>query len=108
MSLFHASLAEGRWFTLSLSEQLANIGSEVHRVVRARDDQSRFDHAVERALELFILTLSDNRWRFRRKELARAKELFCAAVAGSQEYHTSLEDLDKYFFHFALAARNQQ
>ncbi len=102
---FHKSLAEGRWFTLSLAEQLGNIGSEVNRAIRARGDQCKFDHAVSRALELFYLTLSDDRWRNRRKELARAKELFCAAVLGSEEYCTTLEDLDKYFFQFAMAAR---
>ena len=31
----HQSLAEGRWFTLSLAEQLANIGSEVSRAIRS-------------------------------------------------------------------------
>lgn len=57
-SLFkHDSLANRRWFALSLVEQLGNIGSEVNRVVRARGNQQRFDYAVSRALELFDLTL---------------------------------------------------
>jgi len=102
---FHQSLAEGRWFTLTLAEQLGNIGSEIHRAIRARGDTARFDNAVGRAFELFYLTLSDDRWRFRRKEIARAKELFCDALSGGVEYNTTLEDLDKYFFHFAVAAR---
>lgn len=94
--------------TFSLAEQLGNIGSEVNRVIRAREDEKRFDHAVTRALELFDLTLSDPRWRKRLKELARARELFCAAVLGNTEYGTSLEDLNAYFFHFALAARSNR
>ncbi len=101
----HQSLAEGRWATFSLAEQLGNIGGEVSRAIRARGDQKRFDSAVERALELFDLTIADERWRKRLKELTRARELFCAAVFGSNEYATTLEDLDRYFYYFALSAR---
>jgi hypothetical protein len=104
----HQSLANGRWFTLSLAEQLGNIGSEVSRAIRARGDKKRFDAAVSRALELFHLTISDPRWHKRLKELTRAHELFCHAVSGSNEYKTSLEDLDKYFYYFAYAARSQR
>jgi hypothetical protein len=102
---FHSSLAAGRWFTFSLAEQLANIGSEVQRAIRARGDEKRFENAVSRAFELFYLTLSDQRWKNRLKELVRVKELFCDALLGGTEYGTTLEDLDKYFFQFALAAR---
>lgn len=101
----HQSLAEGRWFTLSLAEQLGNIGSEVNRAIRARDDKTRFDNAVIRGLELFDLTLSDRRWRGRLKEIARAREIFCDAAWGFLEYQTTLEDLNTYFFQFAFAAR---
>lgn len=101
----HQSLANGRWASFSLAEQLGNIGSEVSRAIRARGDAQRFEGAVLRALELFDLTLSDPRWRKRRKEIARAREVFCDATYGGSEYNTSLEDLDRYFFHFALAAR---
>jgi hypothetical protein len=104
----HQSLASGRWFSLSLAEQLGNIGSEVSRAIRARGDDKRFEGAVVRALELFDLTLSDPRWRKRLKEIARAREVFCYAVNGSSEYNTTLEDLDKYFLYFALAARSNR
>jgi hypothetical protein len=102
----HQSLAAGRWSNFSLAEQLGNIGSEVGRASRARDDEKRFNGAVTRALELFDLTISDPRWRKRLKEIARARELFCAAVFGGNEYGTSLEDLDNYFYYFAFAARS--
>lgn len=104
----HQSLAAGRWFSLSLAEQLGNIGSEVNRAIRARGDAQRFDNAVERGLELFDLTLSDPRWRKRLKEIARARELFCDAAWGNLEYGTSLEDLNTYFYFFAFAARSQR
>jgi hypothetical protein len=101
----HSSLAAGRWFTFSLAEQLSNVGSEVNRAIRARGDEKRFENAISRGLELFDLTLSDNRWNKRRKELSRVRELFCDAILGGAEYGTTLEDLDKYFFQFAIAAR---
>lgn len=101
----HQLLAEGGWSRLSLAEQLGNIGSEVGRVIRARGDSQRFENAVMRALELFDLTINDPRWRKRLKEITRARELFCAAISGQNEYKTSLEDLDRYFYYFAYAAR---
>lgn len=106
MTVQHQSLAAGRWHTFSLMEQLGNIGSEVHRAAKAKGDEKRFDAAVMRALELFELTLCDPRWRKRLKEIARAREIFLDAAYGFSEYNTSLEDLDRYFFYFALAARS--
>ncbi|MBI5346899.1 MAG: hypothetical protein HZB76_07150 [Chlamydiae bacterium] len=107
MSFQHKSLAEGRWFTFSLAEQLGNIGSEVSRAITAtaKGDKKRFENAILRAFELFELTISDPRWRRRLKELTRARELFCDAISGGSEYGTTLEDLNKYFFYFAIAAR---
>jgi hypothetical protein len=101
----HPSLALGKWFTFSLAEQLGNIGSEVNRAIRARGDEKRFECAVLRGLELFDLTISDVRWRKRLKELTRVREVLCDAILGGSEYGTSLEDLDKYFYYFAFAAR---
>ena len=108
MKVIHKELAEGRWFQLSLCEQLGNIGSEVSRALRWRDkDRDNFERAIERALELFDLTLRDQRWKKRLREIARARELFCDAITGGKEYKSSLEDLDRYFYYFAFAARNK-
>ncbi len=97
----HRELAEGGWKRLTLAEQLANVGAEVGRMRRPRGATGAF----ERALELLDLTLADDRWRGRRKEIARARELLCDAAAGGQEYGTTLEDLDRYFLAFAVLAR---
>lgn len=64
-----------------------------------------FERAMVRALELLDLSIRDGRWRRRLKELTRARELLCDAWLGGREYRTELEDLNRYFFHFALAAR---
>ena len=106
MNIQHKTLAAGRWQTLSLMEQLGNIGSEISRALNWRDkDQKSYENAIDRALELLDLTISDPRWQNRLKEIVRARELLGDAVLGGKEYKTSLNDLDRYFFTFALAAR---
>lgn len=106
MVIQHKNLAAGRWQQLSLMEQLGNIGSEISRALNWRDkDQKSYENAIDRALELLDLTISDPRWQNRLKEIVRTRELLCDAILGGKEYKTSLSDLDRYFFHFALAAR---
>ncbi len=104
MAFVHKDLVAGKWGELSLAEQMGNIGSEVLRVSRSKDENI-FSGAVERALELFDLTLSDPRWRGRYREIARAREVFCDAVYGGKLYGSSLKDLVPYFDNFAFAAR---
>jgi hypothetical protein len=104
----HASLAAGRWQTLTLAEQLGNVGSEVGRAIKARErhDEQRFEGALYRALELFDLTLDDPRWiGHRLREIARAREVTCDFLVGDNDYRSTAESLDAYFLQFALAAR---
>src|SRR3989344_3078033 len=103
-NFIHKELAAGRWFTLSLLEQLAHIGSEVHRALLAEgSDKKKFDNAVARALDLFDLTLSDPRLKGRLWEIARVRELFCDAVYGKNEFSTTLSDIDRYLLIFGMA-----
>ncbi|MBI2035726.1 MAG: hypothetical protein HYT12_03535 [Candidatus Liptonbacteria bacterium] len=103
----HKELADGKWRGLTLAEQFGNIGSEVYRALRWRGkDDEQFKHAIERALELYDLTLEDPRWLgARKREIARAREIFCDAITGGKEYGSSLESVDQYLSHFAYAAR---
>lgn len=106
MKAQHSELAAGRWYTLSLAEQLGNVGSEVSRALRWREkDKTLFDKSIIRALELLDLTIEDPRWRQRLKEIVRVREFLCGAWLGEIEYGMTLESLDRYFFHFVLAAR---
>lgn len=102
----HQTLAGGRWATLTLAEQLGNVGSEFDRVVAAqkRGDTTRFDYATKRFFELMELTLSDPRWRgLRRRELARVAEE-CAALF-QEPASTNIQKQQQYFYQFALLAR---
>ena len=75
--------------------------------VHAAIDQ-RLAGALDRALELFDLTLADARWRGRLKEIARAREVVCDFLVGDNEYGSTAESLDAYFLPFAMAARRDR
>lgn len=109
-TLLHSGLGD-RWATLSLIEQLANIGSEVDRSIRAHavGQLNRFDGAFARALELFDLTAVDSRWRgARRREILRAREEFCRLFFDADVAPQSAAGLQRYFLHFAVAANRQR
>jgi hypothetical protein len=104
----HSGLAAGRWRSLTLVEQLAHVGSEVERTLRARDQglTDRFDRAADRALELFDLTATDDRWAgARRREILRAREYFCRVCFGDDAEVDAPDYLRRYFLQFATAAR---
>lgn len=107
MTIFHKNLASGRWFTFSLKEQLAHIGSEVDRTIywTNKHDTNAARNAIDRALELLDLTISDPRWRFRLKEILRLRELLCDKFYGSNEYKTPDSFLKDYFLAYAMAIR---
>jgi hypothetical protein len=105
----HRDLAAGRWWELSVAEQLGNIGSEISRASRwtgRNEDMAR--GALERALELFDLTLDDPRHRqsvARLREIARAREVVADFFAGTNQYQTTAAGLQRYFDAYALAVR---
>jgi len=104
----HAGAAAGRWARLTLVEQMANIGSEAERAMRAhqRGRVERFEAALLRALELFDLTAADPRWSGpRRREVLRAREEFCRIFFDENVPPRSASGLRAYFLQFAVAAR---
>lgn len=107
MTVYYKELASGRWKEFTLPEQMANIGSEVHRTITwfQKKDNKSTALAFEKALELFDLTLEDERWKGRRKEIARSRELFCSFITEPDKYENlreELNQLDNYFFQFGL------
>ncbi len=107
MSYHHKELAAGRWFTLSLAEQMGNVGSEVSRALnwQRRGDTGYCLRAFERALELLDLTLADSRSRGRRKEIARVREALADYFCGDNNFGSSPDLWRSYFDAFAIAAR---
>ncbi|HEX9369081.1 MAG TPA: hypothetical protein VF921_20795 [Vicinamibacterales bacterium] len=105
----HRDLAAGRWWELSLYEQLGNVGSEVSRANRwisRNPDVAR--GAVYRALELLDLTLADPRLReapARLREIARAREVLADCFEGPNQYGATGASLQRYFDAYAIAAR---
>ena len=107
--LLHRDLAAGRWWSLSLAQQLGNVGSEISRAATwsARNPQ-RAEAAFHRALELIDLTLDDPRHRgsvARLRELARLREVVVDFFAGPNQYGSTAASLQKYFDAYGIAAR---
>ena len=105
----HTSLENGRWAEMSFPQQMANIGSETSRVLKALQagKDSRAEGAFARAQELIDLTIkygrSGDSTAFRSamwEELCRFRELFCAAFLSRNL--TDLASLNKYLDQFAL------
>ena len=103
----HKELASGRWYALTLFEQLGNIGSEVSRAFNWRK-KNRHDlskEAVNRALELLDLTVvSMNRYSGL-KECLRVRESLIDYFYGENEFSSSEALWRNYFDVFVYAAR---
>jgi len=109
MTVQHRDLAAGRWYQISLFEQLGNIGSEISRASRwSSKNPAVAEGALHRALELFDLTLADPRLLAsppRLREVARAREVVADFFAGSNQYQSTAASLQRYFDAYATAAR---
>jgi hypothetical protein len=107
----HADLAAGRWWTLTLAEQLGHVGPEVSRTLRWQSRNPPIAQgAMQRALELIDFTLADPRHRrsvARLREIARAREVLVDFVDGSNQYHSTGPSLQRYFDAYAVAARKR-
>lgn len=108
METQHKDLAAGRWFTMSLAEQLGNVGSEVGRAVKWRNQGNleNQEKALIRAYELLDLTIADYRWQRtpRLKELCRSREMLGEAFYGG-DFKSTPEAIEKYFYWYAIEAR---
>lgn len=103
----HKQLASGKWFKMSISEQLANVGSEVERTIlwKNKNNPDYSNRALERALELLDLTVEDAKNRYRLKEILRVREALVDYFMFDNEFSSSDELWRKYFYPFIFAAR---
>ena len=106
--LRHKEMADGRWWRLTLAEQLGNVGSEVSRALKWRSRNPKISQgAMERALELIDLTLDDPRHRAsvaRMREICRVREVLLDFLVGPNQYGSTEVSLQRYFDAFAVAA----
>lgn len=109
MSAIHSELEKGRWFEMTLLEQLGNVGSEIGRAAKWKNkNQKIYEGAVFRALDLMQLTIADSKHRNRLHELTRANEMIGAAFYEEKSANETFEKLEKYFNQFAVAAQMQK
>jgi len=104
----HRDLAAGRWWAMTIAEQLGNVGSEVGRALKWKERNPAIARgAADRALDLMDLTLADPRHRSsvaRLREIARAREVLVDFLLGSNECRSTATSLQRYFNAFAMAA----
>ncbi len=106
-ALVHVDLTLERWFKFTLFEQLANVGTDVDRAIRYRNngDTPESKAAFERALELLDLTIEDPKNHGHRlKELRIARMALVDYFMGNNEYQSTDEQWQDYFYQFNYAA----
>ena len=112
MNYLYKTLKEsGKWYEMTLPEQLGNVGSDVDRIIswRKKENEEYATEAFYRTLDLLDLTISDKRWHGPKlRELCRVREVLCDSFFGGELYNTPLEYFSKYFFEFALIARKDK
>jgi hypothetical protein len=99
--------ASGRWFKLSLVEQLVNIGCDIERTIqwKKRGDLEASRQAFYRALELIDFTIADPKNRGSRlREIVRTREALVDHFVYDNVYKTTDEIWHNYFFQFNYAA----
>lgn len=104
--IIHTHLASGRWFEFSLIEQLANIGADVGRAItwKKKGNLPYSRQAFDRALELIDLTIADPKNKGRLKEVLRVREALIDYFVYDNQYRSTDEAWQKYFYFFNYAA----
>ncbi|MGC2310669.1 MAG: hypothetical protein WA432_03550 [Candidatus Babeliaceae bacterium] len=104
--IIHKEMAAGAWFKFSLVEQLANVGSDVERTIqwKKKGNLEYSQKAFERALELLDLTIRDPKNKKRLKEPLRVREALVDYFVYDNQYGSTDELWQKYFYFFNYAA----
>jgi len=106
---YHKELSDGRWYEMSLVEQMANIGSEILRAIEWKDKNKNYSIlAAERGIELIFLTISDPKNKKRLKEICRLKEIFYDYFFFDNQYKLDKKQWENYFYPFMWYIRNKK
>lgn len=96
------------WSSLTLAEQLGNVGSEFERAVRwrQRGQKQLAWSAAKRTLEQLDNTLADQRHvGSRRREIARLRDEVCDVLFSDELKLQSAQQLQRYFLSMAILAQ---
>lgn len=98
----HKDLAAGRWAAMPFSLQMGNIGSEVSRAFKwqAKGKEKLMNSAIDRALELFDLSISAATDYGKLRELCRTREEFCDYFFNGNSFQTIPSKFQRYFDQF--------
>lgn len=100
-----------RWQTMTLAQQLGNVGSDYERALKWKKLQKPelFSNAARRTLAQLDMTLTDSRHRGpRRREIARVREVVCGELFSSSLNPAISSTLAKYFLSMAILARKNR
>lgn len=99
----HKNSLSSSWFKFSLMRQLANVGSEVERAIKAKNENkdSNKESALYRVLDLVDLTIADPKNRKRLKEIVRFRELFIDYLLFDNTYGFTDQYWQDYFYYFS-------
>lgn len=109
--IIHKTLTAERWAKFSIFEQMANIGCEIERTIHWRNAGNE-DYSIKsfyRALELLDFSINDvKNAKGKRRELVRVRELTVDFFLFDNEYETSIDMWQSYFYAFNYAAAIQR
>ncbi len=88
---YHKNLTLEKWSKLTFAMQMANIGADIDRAFRAKNNNEpeKSKRAFERALELFDLTKMDPKHRGSLKEICRLREILIELFLFDNKYHNN-------------------
>ncbi|MCB9790493.1 hypothetical protein H6764_00525 [Candidatus Nomurabacteria bacterium] len=106
----HSSQLKTVWNKKPFLEQMANIGSEVHRAInwKERGNLEYAQAAFVRSLELFDISKDSPLTRGQFKELCRTRELWVDFFAYENLYSSNSLFFKKYFDLLTIAFRNKR
>lgn len=103
------TIDEARWAKLDIFNQMGNIYSEIGRSFKTQGQKDSSEHkeAISRAIDLFdaSIRILIAKKSPQAREVLRAKEQFLDLAFDDTATPTSVQSLDQYFMHFAIAAR---
>lgn len=105
LKYIHSGELRQNWKNYSIAYQMGNIGSEVSRSLKwsEKGNQKRANVAIDRALELFDLTIKANiKSHARLTEILKAREEFCDYFFGGNTWHTDPIKMQKYYDGFVI------